>query len=96
VTTVIAFDVDGTLTQGTDSYKARENVRTLLITLARADDTRIVVWSGGGALYAQQVSRALGITPYVDEFLEKNGTLIPDITFDDIPGTMLGKINICI
>jgi hydroxymethylpyrimidine pyrophosphatase-like HAD family hydrolase len=44
VTTVIAFDVDGTLTQGTDSYKARENVRTLLITLARADDTRIVVW----------------------------------------------------
>jgi hydroxymethylpyrimidine pyrophosphatase-like HAD family hydrolase len=69
----IAFDCDGTLLNNTKQQPiANERIRTLLIALASFKNTRIVVWSGGGELYARQVASALGISSYVDTYAGKN------------------------
>jgi hypothetical protein len=75
---LIAFDVDGTLRNNdanpygtSDDIVANERVRSLLIILASMKNTKIMVWSGGGELYARQVSRALGIDKYVDVWADK-------------------------
>lgn len=69
----IAFDCDGTLLDNTNSdMKANERIRTLLILLSSFKNVRIVVWSGGGEVYAHQVARALAITDYVDGYYGKN------------------------
>lgn len=71
----IAFDVDGTLVNNgalsEDQIVANERIRTLLIILAGMKNTRIIVWSGGGVLWARQAASALGITKYVDEYADK-------------------------
>lgn len=73
VQTVIAFDCDGTLLNNTESEMvANERIRTLLIALSSFKNTKIIVWSGGGELYARQVARALAITEYVDGYASKN------------------------
>lgn len=107
----IAFDIDGTLRANTveDKVVANERIRTLLITLASMKNTRIVVWSGGGELYAQQMVDALCIRKYVDVVAgkvltgdDKNGVLEshpdikPDIAFDDIQDCTLGNINLIV
>lgn len=112
----IAFDVDGTLIRndsGNDSDGgkpiANERIRTLLITLASFKNTKIIVWSGGGELYARQVAHSIGISQYVDTFMGKNflgrdkdGTPIfepemqPDIAIDDIQSCVLGIINLIV
>lgn len=71
--TTIAFDVDGTLIQTGNTGKplANERIRTLLITLASFKNVRIIVWSGGGELYARQVAAAIGIDRYVDQYADK-------------------------
>lgn len=69
----IAFDCDGTLLNNTkQDMVANERIRTLLITLASFKNTRIIVWSGGGELYARQVARALAVDKYVDDYAGKN------------------------
>ena len=69
----IAFDCDGTLLDNTKSEPvANENIRTLLVILSRFKNVRIVVWSGGGELYARQVAQAIGVTDYVDGYAGKN------------------------
>lgn len=69
----IAFDCDGTLLNNTESKPvANERIRSLLVALASFKNTRIIVWSGGGELYARQVAQALGITKYVDGYASKN------------------------
>lgn len=111
---VIAFDVDGTLVnnQGSTEHgkipKANERIRTLLIILASFKNTRIIVWSGGGELYAKQAAAALGISHYVDGYYSKNlsklndGSFIcepdirPDIAIDDIHSCELGLINLIV
>lgn len=67
-TITVAFDIDGTLRANTieDKVVANERIRTLLIALASMKNTKIVVWSGGGELYAQQMVDALCIRKYVD------------------------------
>lgn len=107
----IAFDVDGTLitTDSKDSRPiANERIRTLLITLASMKNTRIVVWSGGGELYAKQVCDALGISRYVSQFASKNHLGVvegrhqfapdikPDIAIDDIQECELGALNLIV
>ncbi|MGO4470375.1 hypothetical protein AB4Y95_00350 [Arthrobacter sp. M-10] len=114
---VIAFDVDGTLIRNDgpgdmDGGRpiANERIRTLLIALSSFKNTRIIVWSGGGELYARQVASRLGIEKYVDEFAGKNlvgtagdGSYVfsplidkPDIAIDDIQGCELGVLNLIV
>lgn len=106
----IAFDVDGTLiSNGSDIPLANERIRTLLIALSSFKNTKIIVWSGGGELYARQVSASLGIDKYVDVYADKNhlGTdgdgkhifepgIKPDIAIDDIQACELGNINLIV
>lgn len=110
---LIAFDIDGTLRSNTVDQSihpiANENIRTLLITLSKFKNTRILVWSGGGELYARQVVAHLGLSKYVDEYADKMyvagddsdkhyfATKIkPDIAIDDIQDCQLGIINLIV
>lgn len=111
-TTVIAFDCDGTLvtTFSAKSGKivANERIRTLLIAFASMKNTKIVVWSGGGELWARQVGAAIGIDKYVDLYADKNHMgmqdgvhvfapeMRPDIAIDDIQACELGDINLIV
>ena len=113
----IAFDVDGTLIRndsGGDMDQgppiANERIRTMLISFASMKNTHIIVWSGGGELYARQVSNSIGISKYVDQYASKNligkhpdGSYMfrpdiprPDIAIDDIQETSLGLLNIIV
>lgn len=71
----IAFDVDGTLISNEalskDEIVANERIRALLITLAHMKNTNILVWSGGGELWARQAAAAIGIAKYVDDYADK-------------------------
>lgn len=112
-TLVIAFDCDGTLVTNdsaeTRRIVANERVRSLLIALAHSKNVQIVVWSGGGEMWARQVGAALGLDKYVWKYLDKNHLgkdaegrhlfspdLVPDIAFDDIQDCVLGKINVIV
>ena len=112
----IAFDIDGTLIRNDGPGDmdggtpiVNERIRTLLITLASFKNIRIVVWSGGGELYARQVCSSLGIEKYVDIYkgknlieTNKNGKhifkpdIIPDIAIDDIQDCELGCLNLIV
>lgn len=108
----IAFDVDGTLISNVDPdapVKANERIRSLLIGLSSFKNVRIVVWSGGGELYARQIAGYIGIKPYVDAYGDKNligqtedGSFIfepgfkPDIAIDDIQSCDLGILNLIV
>lgn len=108
----IAFDCDGTLIQdgalAEHEIVANERIRTLLIILARFKNTKIVVWSGGGELWARQVGDALGLDRYVDVYASKNHLgkkdgvhqfapdIVPDIAIDDIQACELGVMNLIV
>lgn len=75
----IAFDVDGTLIRNDGSGDmdggvpiANERIRSLLIALSSFKNVNVVVWSGGGELYARQVCASLGIDSYVNGYYSKN------------------------
>jgi phosphoserine phosphatase len=110
---LIAFDVDGTLAQNgaleEHEIVANERIRSLLIIMAHMKNVRILVWSGGGELWARQASRQLGIEKYVDEYGDKHlmgkneaghpifdPTHKPDIAIDDIQDCELGNINLIV
>ena len=109
----IAFDCDGTLvsTERTpDGFPiSNERIRNLLIILASFKNTRIIVWSGSGELWARQVASFLAIRSYVDGYATKNHLgkdadgkhqfdpdLVPDIAIDDIQDCDLGTINLIV
>lgn len=108
----IAFDVDGTLisNKGGPVPKANERIRTLLVSLASFKNVKIIVWSGGGELYARQVAAAIGISSYVDAYASKNylgqgeqsgkhqfaPDIEPDIAIDDIQDCDLGVLNLIV
>jgi hydroxymethylpyrimidine pyrophosphatase-like HAD family hydrolase len=108
---LIAFDVDGTLRNNevTDRVEANERIRTLLIILSSMKNTKIMVWSGGGEVYARQMASAMALDKYVDAYgdkgyggYDKDGhpifttELQPDIAFDDIQACTLGKLNLIV
>ena len=72
---LIAFDVDGTLVSNgalsEDQIVANERIRSLLIILAHMKNVKILVWSGGGELWARQAVEQLGIKKYVDQYADK-------------------------
>lgn len=109
----IAFDVDGTLIRNgaIDDHQivANERIRMLLIVLASFKNTKIIVWSGGGELWARQAGAAIGINKYVDKYASKNlvgkdenghplfdPDMMPDIAIDDIQACELGEINLIV
>jgi phosphoserine phosphatase len=109
----IAFDCDGTLIHNgaLDDHEiiANERIRMLLIILASFKNTKIVVWSGGGELWARQVGAAIGIDAYVDQYTTKNllgndtaghplfdPAITPDIAIDDIQSCELGVLNLIV
>jgi hydroxymethylpyrimidine pyrophosphatase-like HAD family hydrolase len=108
---LIAFDIDGTLRDNTveDRLIANERIRTLLITLSSMKNTKIMLWSGGGAKYARQVAAAMAIEQYIDVYEDKgyggyddhgrpifHTDLKPDIAFDDIHECNLGALNLIV
>jgi phosphoserine phosphatase len=70
---LIAFDVDGTLRKNTieDRFVPNERVCRMLIDHAHAKNAVIMVWSGGGELYARQAAAALGLDSYVNTYADK-------------------------
>ena len=100
----IGFDVDGTLRNNEDGpesekhVRANEDIRTLLRILAKFKNTHIIVWSGGGELYARQVARELHIDHWVDQYAAKDqwGEIVPDIAIDDIQDTALAHVNLIV
>lgn len=87
---IIAFDVDGTLIDLND--KPRRNILDMLKFLS--SNNKIIVWSGGGKLYAEMIVRRLGLEKYIFSCCSKIGNdFIPDIAFDD-ELVNLGKVNI--
>lgn len=97
----IAFDVDGTLLNNTEEsfiFVANERIRTLLITLSSFKNTKIIVWSGSGELWARQAGHALNLDKYVDKYASKteHERVKPDIAIDDIQDTAIGKINLIV
>lgn len=110
----IAFDCDGTLIQdgafAEHEIVANERVRSMLIALGHCKNVRIVVWSGGGELWARQVGAALELDRYVWKYTTKNllperdkdghpqfaPDLKPDIAIDDIQDCNLGMINLIV
>lgn len=111
---VIAFDVDGTLIRdgymGDGTPMVNERIRTLLVILSRMKNTKIIVWSGGGEIYARQVAREIGIHKLVDGYASKNlleerdenghpqfnPDIKPDIAIDDIQSCELGVLNLIV
>lgn len=69
----------------------------------------IIVWSGGGEVWARQVAAAIGIQKYVDQYAAKNLVgrdeaghpvfepgLQPDVAVDDIQDCKLGVANLIV
>lgn len=99
----VAFDVDGTLRNNLDDVKvkkpiANEDIRTLLRIMRKMKNTKIVVWSGSGELYARQIANELHIAQWVHEYWDKTDQTnpTPDLAIDDIQDTAIGKINLIV
>lgn len=112
-TVTIAFDCDGTLIQngalGDHEIVPNERIRAMLIGLSHFKNVKIIVWSGGGELWARQVANTIGISKYVDQYASKNllghddshhpqfdPDIRPDIAIDDIQDCELGLINLIV
>lgn len=105
----IAFDVDGTLRCNCTPTCQDVNRRVvdLLFILQTMKNTKIIVWSGGGADYARSFMSRFdlkGIT-YADKKFrgrDENGRALfepsvrPDIAIDDIQDCELGTINLIV
>ncbi len=89
---VIAFDVDGTIYGSTFSHEKEGtpnlDVLNLMRILHGMKNTRIIVWSGGGKDYAEQIVRKWGLGKWVHSCYGKHEydtSIYPtvDIAFDD-------------
>lgn len=100
----VAFDIDGTLISNTSGLgQERLNIDTyaLMVLLSRMKNTRIVVWSGGGRDYAEQIVKKYGLEKYVvschgkhewDELID--GSV--DIAVDDQHEFSLARTNLIV
>ena len=106
---VIAFDIDGTLLNNEGippetpphlrpQTSVNLEVVLLLQLLAKhMKNTRIILWSGGGKEYAEQVARRYGLERYVDRCYGKGECDEEvDIAFDDVHACDLAKHNIIV
>ena len=99
-TIVICIDIDGTLRNNEAENKiiANEDIRTLVRILSKFKNTKIILWSGSGELYARQVAREVHVAQYADGYASKaaHKEIKPDIAIDDIQDTAIGKINLIV
>lgn len=106
---VIAFDVDGTILNNEGIPPATpphlrpktsvnlEVILLLQILSKKMKNTRIIVWSGGGKDYAEDICRLYGLERYVDRCYEKNKCEEEvDICFDDVHACTLAKHNLIV
>lgn len=101
---LIAFDVDGTLisnTNGIGIERLNIDIYQMMVLLGKMKNTRIIVWSGGGKEYAEQIVTKYGLDKFVDgcygkiEYDESiYGTV--DVCFDDQHATLLAEKNIIV
>ncbi len=110
---IIAFDIDGTLLNNegippeTPTYlrpKCGVNIEVVMLMQLlskKMKNTKIIVWSGGGKEYAQQVCREYGFDKYVhraygkDEYDETVDGKV-DICFDDVHSCELAEKNLIV
>lgn len=101
---IIAFDIDGTLISNSSGL-GQERLNLLTFTmmecLSKMKNTTIIVWSGGGKDYAEQIVKKYGLTPYVSRCYAKqeydesiDGKV--DIAFDDQHEFSLADKNIIV
>jgi hypothetical protein len=92
---IIAIDVDNTLlVRERDKTVLRSDMVVLMMTVKGLGLAEIVVWSGGGQDYAEQMVNRYGISHLVDRCAGKgDSTLHPDITIDDQVQTA-GRVNL--
>jgi hydroxymethylpyrimidine pyrophosphatase-like HAD family hydrolase len=107
----IAFDIDGTIWGDSEvrgphpsvvGNKLNLPIVHLMDLLSRyTKNVKIIVWSGGGADYAETVVRKFGLESYVDEYHgkveydeERFGKI--DIAFDDIHSFEMADKNIIV
>lgn len=103
-TTVIAFDIDGTLRCNcTETCRYTNNdIGVLASILKRMKNTTLIAWSGGGAEYAQSfidgddfLSMLFGRRCYSKvDYLQTHDA--PDIAIDDMHDFALGKTNLIV
>lgn len=98
---VIAFDIDGTVYGSPMAAKSTPRVNLPIILLmqilSEMKNTKIIVWSGGGKDYAEQIVVKFGLDKYVDSCYMKGeyeGTV--DIAFDDEHDFILADKNIIV
>lgn len=92
---IAAFDVDGTLLNldRTPNYGVIQLAQWFI-----ENGDLVVVWSGGGKEYAEQVGRKLGFgdsVSYHPKTKETAEFIQPDIAFDDEP-VELAKVNVLV
>lgn len=103
---IIAFDVDGTIYGSPFSHKGEPvlNVKTIqLMQLLKehVKNCKIIVWSGGGRDYAEQMVNKWGLDRWVDRCYGKqdydetiDGEV--DIAFDDEYLFDMAKVNLIV
>lgn len=94
----IAFDVDGTLRCNcTDTCTdANVDIVALFHILNKFKNTKLYVWSGGGADYALRAALRYGLAVPEGRCISKIGAPEMDIAIDDIQDTAIGKINLIV
>lgn len=106
---VIAFDIDGTLLNNEGVPPATpphlrpptsvnlETIILLQILSKKMKNTRIIVWSGGGKDYAEDMVRRYGLERFVDRCYSKSDCDEEvDICFDDVHSCVLANKNIIV
>ena len=105
----IAFDVDGTILNNEGippetpvhlRPKCGVNLEVILliqILAKKMKNTRIIVWSGGGKEYAEQICRLYGLDRYVEKCYAKSDCdERVDICFDDVHACKLADKNLIV
>ena len=101
---IVAFDCDGTLisnTNGLGREKLNIDVYHMLMLFSKMKNTKVIVWSGGGKEYAEQIVAKYGLYQYVEacygkqEYAETIHGHV-DICFDDMHACKLAGKNIIV
>lgn len=105
---VIAFDVDGTIlcnegiTPQTPTHlRPRmglnlEIIQLIQILSRKMKNSKVIVWSGGGKAYAEQIVREYGLEPYVYACYGKPTSAPAHLSQgDEYDETIHGKVDIC-
>lgn len=99
---IIAFDIDGTIYGSPFAHKGEPvlNLKTIqLMQLLKEHikNVKIVVWSGGGRSYAEQIVNKFGLEKWVDECASKQEYIYePQIAFDDEYDFNMATVNLIV